>query len=83
MMEERLRVAEQDIVRIEEKHLALANMVKSIKDEQTAFFKETRELRAKRNGNHWKEKGSIALGGGGLGVGALAALQAIIERLAG
>lgn len=68
-MEERLRLLELTVARME--------------TELKAFMRETREHRARRNGNHWREKGGIALGGGGLGAGALAGLQALIERLAG
>lgn len=62
-MEERLRQLELTVARME--------------TELKAFMRETREHRARRNGNHWKEKGTIALGGGGFGAGILA----VIERL--
>lgn len=82
MMEERLRAVEVEQARQDERYQALTDIVAAIKDDQDDFFKETREHRARRNGNHWKEKGGIALGGGGLGAGTLAGLQALIERLA-
>lgn len=61
-MEERLRELELSVARLEV--------------ELRTFIRETREHRARRNGSHWKERGTIALGGGGI-----VAILAFIERL--